>query len=189
MPRDPKDLWNDLLAEAGESEIDEAASVSVEQAERELAAAGFDVKAERANAAAFLDELEGKPAQPPASAPAAAPRRRRPRPAVLWLAAAATATATGGLLYAALHNPTPAPSPAPSSPPTTPSTSPTPSTPPLIASASPTDLRLQARAALDAGRPVDCLSLLEQARALDPAGDAAPDVTKLRAAAVRAMKP
>jgi hypothetical protein len=185
MPRDPKDLWNDLLAEAGESEIDEAASISVEQAERDLAAAGFDVQAERAKAAAFLDELEGKPATP-ARAAASARARRRPRAAVLWLAAAAAATATGGLLYAALHTPAPAPPPSPSSPPSTPTLAPPPPAPLLLSAV---ELRHQAQAALDAGRPLDCLDLLEQARQRDPAGDDTPDMKKLRAAAVRAMKP
>jgi hypothetical protein len=52
-----QDLWEQLVAEAGEEEIERAASVSVEQAEAELTAAGFDVPAERAKASAFLDAL------------------------------------------------------------------------------------------------------------------------------------
>ena len=59
--RTPKDIWQDLVDEAGEDAIERAASVSVEQAEKELAAAGFDVPAERAKASAFLDELAGRP--------------------------------------------------------------------------------------------------------------------------------
>jgi hypothetical protein len=54
----PRDIWNALVDEAGEDEIERAASVSVEEAERELAAAGFDVAAERARASAFLDAQE-----------------------------------------------------------------------------------------------------------------------------------
>lgn len=50
-------LWQHLVDEAGEELIEEAASVSVEQAEKELAEAGFDVAAERARAEAFLDAL------------------------------------------------------------------------------------------------------------------------------------
>src|SRR5690348_16844620 len=57
-PRKHADLWNKLVDEAGEDEIDRAANVSVEQAEAELKAAGFDVAAERAKANAFLDALE-----------------------------------------------------------------------------------------------------------------------------------
>jgi hypothetical protein len=56
--RTAKGVWDELVAEAGEDEIERAASISVEQAEKELAAAGFDVAAERAATAAFLDDLE-----------------------------------------------------------------------------------------------------------------------------------
>jgi hypothetical protein len=41
-------LWRQLVAEAGEDAVDRAAAVSVADAERDLAAAGFDVEAERA---------------------------------------------------------------------------------------------------------------------------------------------
>ncbi|HEY1691724.1 MAG TPA: hypothetical protein VGG39_06165 [Polyangiaceae bacterium] len=56
-----EELWEELLDEAGEALIEEAAAVSVEQAEKELAEAGFDVAAERARAEAFLLWLEGTP--------------------------------------------------------------------------------------------------------------------------------
>jgi hypothetical protein len=46
-PRSPESLWRQLVEEAGEDLINEAAAVRVAQAERELAAAGFDVAAER----------------------------------------------------------------------------------------------------------------------------------------------
>jgi hypothetical protein len=52
------DLWNELVDEAGEEEIDRAVSVSVAEAEADLKAAGFDVAAERAKAGAFLDAME-----------------------------------------------------------------------------------------------------------------------------------
>jgi hypothetical protein len=51
-------LWKKLLEEAGGELIEEAAAVSVAQAEKELAEAGFDVAAERARAEAFLVSLE-----------------------------------------------------------------------------------------------------------------------------------
>ena len=53
-------LWKQLVAEAAEAEIEEAANISVEQAEKDLAAWGFDVAAERAKAEAFLAGLEGR---------------------------------------------------------------------------------------------------------------------------------
>jgi recombinational DNA repair ATPase RecF len=61
--RSPKEIWQELVDEAGEAEIERAASVSVEQAEKELAEAGFDVAAERAKASAFLDALAGRISQ------------------------------------------------------------------------------------------------------------------------------
>ena len=53
-------LWQRLVDEAGEDAIEAAAAVRVAQAERELAAAGFDVAAERAAAVARIDALESK---------------------------------------------------------------------------------------------------------------------------------
>ena len=50
-PRSPEAIWQRLVDEAGEDAIEAAAAVSVAQAERDLAAAGFDVAAERAAAA------------------------------------------------------------------------------------------------------------------------------------------
>ena len=59
MPkRSPEEVWRQLVDEAGEDEIERATSVSVAQAEKELAEAGFDVAAERAKAEAIIDELE-----------------------------------------------------------------------------------------------------------------------------------
>ena len=57
--RPPADLWRLLLLEAGEAEIEEAAGVSVAEAERDLAKAGFDVAAERRRAAERLRKLGG----------------------------------------------------------------------------------------------------------------------------------
>jgi hypothetical protein len=55
--RTADELWRRLVEEAGEALIEEAARVSVAQAERELAAAGFDVGAERRKAEAVIAEL------------------------------------------------------------------------------------------------------------------------------------
>jgi len=48
-PRSSKaeELWRLLVEEAGEAAVDEAAAVTVAQAEKDLADAGFDVAAER----------------------------------------------------------------------------------------------------------------------------------------------
>ena len=58
MPRRPHAaLWKELVDEAGDDAVDRAAAVSVAEAERDLAAAGFDVEAERAVARALLAAL------------------------------------------------------------------------------------------------------------------------------------
>jgi hypothetical protein len=58
LPVSPVDLWRRLVEEAGEDAVERAAAVSVAEAERELAAAGFYVGAERRAAAARIAELE-----------------------------------------------------------------------------------------------------------------------------------
>jgi len=188
--RKPAELWKKLADEAGEDEIDRAASVSVEQAEADLRAAGFDVAAERAKANAFLDALES---EAPRSAPRAAlrvtapaarvageTRRARPRPAIACLAAAATlGGVAGGTLVAALpqtalvgaHSP---PAPSPSVP-----------VVPSVADLVAADLlRRRASVACDAKQWSLCLADLDKARAVDPGGDDAPVVKSLRDKAI-----
>jgi hypothetical protein len=53
-----KEVWQKLLDEAGEDQVDRAAKVTPEEAAKELRAAGVDVEAERAKANAFLADLE-----------------------------------------------------------------------------------------------------------------------------------
>ena len=55
--RRAEEVWQTLLDEAAEDEIDRAAATSVEQAEKDLAEAGLNQAAERARAAAFLAGL------------------------------------------------------------------------------------------------------------------------------------
>ena len=207
MSKLESDLWKQLVAEAGAEEDDaitRAASLAVKEAEAELTAAGFDVPAERAKAAAFLEALENGtldaepeaslPDPPPSAATAVAqdptphvstypqPHRRRDRPVVLWVAIAATIVVAAGALYAALGQP-PMPGPAPTPPLPSPSApAPVPSAfPDLVAAA---DLRHQAAAACDAQQWSVCLAQLDQARAADPDGDEAGAVTALRKRAI-----
>ena len=56
-PRSAESLWQKLVDEAGDDLVAEAAAVSVAQAEKDLAAAGFDVEAERAVARARIASL------------------------------------------------------------------------------------------------------------------------------------
>jgi hypothetical protein len=57
-PRTPEALWRQLVDEAGEDLVERAAAVSVEQAEKDLSAAGFDVATERARAMSRIAALE-----------------------------------------------------------------------------------------------------------------------------------
>jgi len=194
MSQRESNLWKHLVDEVGEEEIERAASVSVQQAEAELTAAGFDVPAERAKASAFLDALAGgesveepkSPVVAVAEAPAPAAVRRepsRPRPAAVWLAVAA-ATVAGGALYAGLHPPS-APTAGPAQPP---HTTPPPFQPTLPALVTAADLRRQAAAACDAARWSECLAHLDAARTADPDGDDAPTVKAMRERALREVR-
>jgi hypothetical protein len=57
-PRSPESLWQQLVDEASDDAVERAAAVSVAQAEKDLAAAGFDVAAERARAVSRIAALE-----------------------------------------------------------------------------------------------------------------------------------
>ena len=188
-PPTPEELWERLVLEAGEEEIEAAAAVSVEEAEAYLAAHGFDVAEERARAEAFLTELGGGGAAVQATAVVAEsqarpgkvpPQRRRSRSAAVWLAAAATVAVGGAAAaYVALHD-RKAPEPERAVP--EPSTPAVPSdsarlTPDLVAAR---ELRQRAAEALAAGRPDEALQRLDEARAKDPAGESRPDVVELR---------
>jgi hypothetical protein len=178
-------LWAELVDEAGEELIEQAARVSVAQAEAELRAAGFDVEEERARAEAFVASLDGSAATPdPVQAVAgttparAAPtQRKKRRPVVAWAAAAAAAAASAGAVYVETRPPAVG-QPAPSS------SSPTAGAPEAPAA----ELRQRAAVACDEGRAAECLSLLDQARAKDPAGDATPEVARLRAKAAAQLR-
>jgi hypothetical protein len=199
--RTPEEIWKALVAEAGEDEADrdEAGealiahfeNMSVEQAEKELAEAGFDVKATDAEAEEFLGALgrgelpaaKAEQTAPKAAEPSSEPkaperapetsnvvpisRARRLRGRVVAAAAAAAVAASGAAYLVANQLPNVA-QPAPSDA---------------------AELRGRARAALDAGRPQECLDLLDEAKAKDPEGDSAPDVVRLRKEAGARLKP
>jgi hypothetical protein len=193
--RTPKELWDELVDEAGEAEIEKAASMSVAQAEAELRAAGFDVDAERANARGRLDELErhderGKAEEASATRPRLLVQEKPPtkvgprstRHEVWtrrrWVTAGAMAAAAGAaLVLANLQGEVGSVS----------HSSPLDAGPTTDDRAQAGDLRRRAAAALAEGRAADCLSLLDEARAKDPAGDASPEMTKLRSDALAAL--
>jgi hypothetical protein len=116
----PEDLWKKLALEAGEDAITDAASVPVTQAERDLHEAGFDVKAERERANAWIGELTGESAaasdgtEPPArlpSGPAPEPPGPKIAPVVpirLWRTAGLLAVACVAL-FVVVNTPAPTP--------------------------------------------------------------------------------
>ncbi len=192
-------LWQKLVDETGEELIEQAAAVSVAQAERELAEAGFDVQAERARAEAFLASLEGTAASEPTAAQVAVQEalkesrqrvekraeagRRKPRPVAVWLAAAAAVTAGAAVAYVETR-PEEGPAPSPTTPPSTASPAPTP--PDLVAAAR--DLGASRRGRCNSGRAEECLSLLDDAKKKDPAGEERDDVKALRQQAEDEMR-
>jgi len=168
-----REVWDMLVDEAGEEEIERAASVTVEQASKELAAAGFDVAAERKEAAAFLKDLRSG-AAPVAPVPAPQPpkplRSERPpkprRALTAWLSAAGGAAAAGAVFYAIQMGTA------------------------TVGAGDPStarELRRAAMAACDQQRWAECLAGLDEARALDPKGDAEPAVAAARERAVRSI--
>jgi hypothetical protein len=190
-------LWRKLEDEMAEELIAQAASVSVAQAEKELAQAGFDVAAERARAEGFLASLEAgvdpgaeaavarpSPAKTAAQAAlneaAKAARKqadrgdRKKRPVALWLTAAATVTAGAAVAYVETRPEERTP-PLPTAPDSTVSAAPSPD---LVAQAR--DLRRQAAVACNEGRTEDCLGLLDDAAKKDPAGDTREEARVLR---------
>jgi hypothetical protein len=185
--RKHRDLWRELVDEAGEDEIDRAAAVSVAEAEAELTAAGFDVAAERAKASAFVDALgSGVSSSTSKETAPRAPevtRRKGPRAAVMWLAAAATFAVAGGALYETLR---PSPEPVAHPPPPTPSSS-APVAPSADDLAVAAELRHKAGAACDAKKWSACLAELDEARAVDPDGDDALTVKSLREKAMAGL--
>jgi hypothetical protein len=98
--RNPEEVWKHIEQEAVDDEIEEAASVSAAQAEKELAEAGFDVEAERERARAWVRELRNTPAgqslKPPVALSHIRSLRPRPRrPIILWVAAAVAVVVLG----------------------------------------------------------------------------------------------
>jgi hypothetical protein len=164
-----KELWDALDEATLDAEMDRVLAMSPEDRDRELVEAGFDLAKVDADADAFFATLDARiAAANPAPAPAPAPAAARVRP--LWrrpliAVPAALALAAGVLLLIqALTPPPPDGRPAPR---------PTPAD-------RATDLRNRALDECRHGQPKRCLDHLDQARALDPAGDATPGIQKLR---------
>lgn len=191
----PAELWQKLVDETGDALIEEAASVSLAQAEQELAAAAIDVADVYGQAESFLASLradaslEGEGAghamvvdkDAAARTPRPAPRKARSIP--VWVAAAAATVTAGAAVAYVATRPTEGPPPSPTTPP---STAAPPPTADLVAQAR--DLRRRAAVACNAGRAEACLALLDDAREKDPAGDGREEVRALRQQAEDALR-
>jgi hypothetical protein len=196
--RSSEEVWARMVEQAAEDvawrhAIDEVAAMSDEQLDAELRGVELDPKElEREAVALFIrppPEGGGQPVGENVFQRPVTPQRRRPLAMAVWLVAAAVATAgAGGLLYTWLHHPSeqpappppPAPSPEPLPPPPVDSSLP-------IATMTPAELRAKAKAAFDDHRPDDCLKLLDDAKRVDPAGDATPEMKTLRQRAILAL--
>ena len=207
-PPTPEQLWEKLVQEAGEDEIEAACAESDEEVERYLAANGFDVEAERAKGEAFLAALVGETGPSPSTSTSTsttggaaveaseapeserdvvweAPRRRpagveRSYPAAGWIATAAT-VAMGAAAAASVVLATPVqPGHEDSDAHATRRDS------PAVADAM--ELRGRAKVALDAWRPEECLRLLDEAKARIPGGDGAEEVVEMRQTAEKRMQ-
>ncbi len=186
--REPNEVWKALVKEAhdDEAEFQRAAGAKPEEVDAALAAKGLDPKAEREAAGDWRREIEQRVAlrkAREAERRTSTRPRGRSRPGLLLLVATVAAAIGGGLVYALTH---PAPPPPPPIPAPLPEPPPVDSVivDPLVAAAT---LRDNAFAECEAKEWGTCLANLDRARALDPAGDDAPRVSKARDSAIRGI--
>ena len=199
-PRTAAEIWEELVLEAGEDEIEAACRMTDEEVEAYLAANGFDVAEEKRKAEAFLTALGGRAPAREASPVVQAsdpvserdqrlgrdtrrtrpPERRKLGSSAGWVATVATAalgvTAATSVVLATPngHGDIQPDRPAP------PQVSP--------AAAEARELRERARGKLDEWLPADCLELLDEAATKDPQGDQSPEVVEMRNTATERLQ-
>jgi hypothetical protein len=193
--RSPAKAWEAAQREALRAEGKRVAAMSDEALDASLAAKGVDPKAARERGAALAAKLmaqrQGAPAQAQPQAPAkvvsfeAAREKRRGRSVAWWTIAAAAAALVlggGGATLVALNSREPTPQG-----PTVPSQAPPEPPPTAVAQQDPQELRKMAKLDCNAGDWGDCLHKLDQAYDLDPPGNLAWDVQRMRKKANRAQ--
>ena len=153
------ELWDALDDATTDAEIESALERTPEEHRRDLVAAGFNLDEVNAKADALFASL-----QPPA--PVSAARPWRPRAAVLVPIALALAAAVA-LVVEAQRSPPPVASPPRSE----------------TSAERAVSLRREAGEACGQQKWQACLEDLDEARALDAAGDQAPEIQALRRAA------
>ena len=157
--RTATELWDALDDATIDAEIESALAKTPEEHRRDLVAAGFNLDEVNAKADALFASL-----QP--AAPVSAARPWRPRPAVVVPIALALAAAVA-LVVEAERPPAPVASPPP----------------PETSAERAVSLRREAGEACGQQKWQACLEDLDEARALDAAGDQAPEIQALRRAA------
>jgi len=193
--RSPAKAWEAAQREALRAEGERVAAMSDEALDASLAAKGVDAKAARERGAALAAKLmaqrQGAAAEAQPQAPAnvvgfdAAREKKRGRSVAWWtLAAAAAALVLGGggatLIALNSREPTPPGPPVPLQGPPEPP-------PSAVAQQDPQQLRKLAKLDCNAGDWSDCLQKLDQAYGLDPQGNLAWDVQRMRKMANRAQ--
>jgi hypothetical protein len=169
----PEQIMKELAEQARDDEmVEELASKSDAELDRELAAAGIDVEKEKAEAQAFRQKLEKSVAERRArlAAKGQADARRKPRslrrrPLAAIVAASVAAASAGGVIVARIG--------------------------PSIVTKPPNAAEIR-REGLDACKARSwqhCLEKLDSARELDPEGDRAGEVQEARRAADEALHP
>ena len=190
--RTPEEILASIEEPSLDEEMDRVLAMTPEQRRAELEAAGFDLNELHAEADAWHEKMKQagveerkKDLVTEARAKSLRPVSRR-RPVVVGLLAAALgAAAVGGAAFAYVHwreAPPPAPSPPP---PTVPE--PPPSSLPIAVRA--TTLRRQGLDACAGHMWQRCVEDLDQARELDPAGDADDAVQSARQEAAKWLGP
>jgi hypothetical protein len=166
-PKTAKEQWNAVFEYAASRDVESIADMTEDELDRELAEAGPEAVALAAEgvaeheAAVRAAKEKGEGASPTATTQ---PRRLRTYgwAAGALAAAAATAVGVGSLL-------------------------PTVTGHPVENEDKPGALRRWAAEDCEARRWASCLAALDEAKKLDPAGDSAPQIVKMRAAAVAGL--
>ena len=182
----PEELWDAIDADAARAEKERIEALDPEACRRELADAGFDLRAVRADAERVAARIRGETqvaAVPNAGARGAPSARRSRAVRATWLVAAALACLALALVWWR------APREHVASPitPDTATGAPPPAPPPAPERAA--ALRAEAAHACEGRRWVECLAELDHARELDPAGDEDAEVQRWRRVAGKALGP
>jgi hypothetical protein len=181
----PAELWEAIDADGAHAERARIEAMSPEDIERDLAAAGFDPEAVRVDADRIAARIEKAP--PAVARPGTrSAGGRRVATRAMWLLAAALACAA---LFVFAWRAAISPSAKIAAPiePDNATLPPRRVTPPGPSAEDAVSQRTEATRACEVGAWATCLHALDGARAIDPAGDADPEVQRMRRVATQAL--